>query len=65
MEREGCAPADLRAGIDAVYGDRSSASLAWRAALTFGEVAFARGCEFALEDREEFDESQHLTPEER
>ena len=63
LERHGCAPAHLRLGLDARHGGGSSASLMWRAALTFGEAALARGCEFALDaDRNEvFEASEHLT----
>jgi hypothetical protein len=65
LEREGCMPDDLRAGIDAVYPrGASAASAAMRAALTYGFASFSRGCEFALDDgrREAFDSTQHVTP---
>ena len=60
LERIGCTPADLAAGRDAVQ-----ASPMWRAALSFGLVALARGCEFALDAgrREAFDLTQHMTVE--
>ena len=46
LEREGCMPDDLRAGIDAVYPAGASASSAsMRAALTYGFASFSRGCE--------------------
>jgi hypothetical protein len=37
----------------------------WRAALSFGLVALARGCEFALDAgrREAFDLTRHMTVE--
>ena len=66
LEREGCMPDDLRRGLDAVYPrDGSDTSAAWRAALTYGFATLSRGCEFALDDsrKEEFESSQHLTPE--
>ena len=65
LEREGCMPDDLRAGLDLVYPAGASASSAsMRAALTYGFASFSRGCEFALDDsrKEAFDSSQHITP---
>ena len=65
LEREGCMPDDLRAGLDAVYpAGASASSAAMRAALTYGFASFSRGCEFALDDsrREAFDSTQHITP---
>ena len=65
LEREGCMPDDLRAGLDAVYpAGASAASASMRAALTYGFASFSRGCEFALDDsrREAFDSTQHITP---
>ena len=65
LEREGCMPDDLRAGLDAVYpAGASAASASMRAALTYGFASFSRGCEFALDDsrREAFDATQHITP---
>ena len=62
LEREGCMPDDLRAGLDLVYPAGASASSAgMRAALTYGFASFSRGCEFALDDsrKEAFDSSQH------
>ena len=65
LEREGCMPDALREGLDRGYpvGGSDSAA-AWRAAITHGFATFSRGCEFALDDsrREEFETSQHLTP---
>jgi hypothetical protein len=63
-ERHGVTPTELRRGMDARLGDGSDLSLMWRAALTFGVGALARGCEFALDDsrHEEFEVSEHITP---
>jgi hypothetical protein len=63
-QRFGVTPADLRAGMDARLGSGTARDLMWRAALTFGVGALARGCEFALDDgrHEEFEVSQHITP---
>ena len=59
LERDGCTPAALRAGMDEL-----GVSTMWRAALEFGEVALARGCEFALDAsrREVFQVSEHMVP---
>ena len=59
-ERLGCTPADLAEGMS-----RQSISTMWRAAVSFGLVALARGCEFALDSgrREAFDPTQHMTVE--
>ena len=64
LERHGVTPAELRRGMDLCLSDRSHDSLMWRAALTFGVGALARGCEFALDDsrREQFEVSEHITP---
>ena len=58
LEREGCAPADLAVGMAASQQPR-----VWRAALTFGVAAIARGVEFALDSErgETFEESEHMT----
>lgn len=63
-ERHGVAPSDLRAGLERLFSDGTPLSLMWRAALTFGVGALARGCEFALDDsrHEEFESSEHITP---
>ena len=47
-----------------MFGDGSTEALAWRAALSTGEVGIMRACEFALDDSrgEAFDVTQHLTP---
>ena len=60
MEREGCPPQQLAEGLDRVRPGQN-----WRAALTFGMSALARGVEFALDDSrgEVFEPSQHMTPE--
>ena len=64
LERHGVAPADLAAGMAARLSDGSAASAMWRAALTFGVAALARGCEFALDAarKEVFELSEHITP---
>lgn len=62
LERVGCAPADLRVGMDAAYGDGTADSLMWRAALAFGLATLSRGCEFALDGRERFARSEHVVP---
>ena len=58
-EREGCPPQALAEGMQKLQPGQN-----WRAALTFGFSALARGCEFSLDDSrgEVFDSSQHLTP---
>ena len=64
LEREGCTPADLAAGMAVVLGDGSPSSLMWRAALTVAESGLMRGCEFALDGarREAFQSSEHVEP---
>jgi hypothetical protein len=61
LERIGCTPCDLAAGMAAVLGDDLEGDM-WRAALTFGESAMARAVEFALDAgrAEQFDTSQHM-----
>jgi hypothetical protein len=59
LERDGCTPADLCTGMAELgVGEM------WRAALSFGEAALARGCEFALDAsrREVFQASEHMVP---
>lgn len=64
LEREGCTPADLRAGMDAVYTGASPLDAMWRALLSVAEVGLMRGCEVALDDSrgERFEPDQHLLP---
>jgi hypothetical protein len=59
LERDGCTPSDLSVGMQQL-----GVSMMWRAALSFGEAALARGCEFALDSgrREVFEASQHMVP---
>jgi hypothetical protein len=59
LERDGCTPADLCTGMAQL-----DVSPMWRAALSFGEAALARGCEFALDAsrREVFQVSEHMVP---
>ena len=59
LERDGCTPEGLLRGMEALRLPR-----VWRAALTFGMVALARGCEFALDGgrHERFQESEHMVP---
>ena len=49
-ERLGVTPADLAAGFAAELSDGSGESRMWRAAMSFGMGALARGIEFALDD---------------
>lgn len=60
LEREGCTPSDLACGMAVCAG----VTQMWRAALTFGMQALARGCEFALDagHGEVFQRSEHMTP---
>jgi hypothetical protein len=62
LERIGCTPEDLAAGMAAVL-DCSLEGDMWRAALTFGMSAMARAVEFALDAgrSEVFEASQHMT----
>ena len=64
LEREGCTPADLRAGMDVVLADGSPRSVMWRALLQTALVGLMRGCEVALDDvrGERFEAEQHLVP---
>ena len=64
LEREGCRPQDLRAGMDAVLGDGSAGSAMWRACLTTAALGMMRGCEVALDDgrHESFTPEQCLVP---
>ena len=68
VERLGVSPAQLSAAwrrrYGAVAGRRMSlmASSMWRSATSFGISALARACEFALDDGEAFDMTQHITP---
>ena len=62
-------PPRVRHGIEPVVLARGLARLdcepvMWRAALGFGQAVLARACEFALDDsrREQFEASQHITP---
>ena len=55
LEREGCTPAMLALGMRVL-----GVSQMWRAALTFGMAAIARGCEFALSGGEPWEASEHL-----
>ena len=57
-EREGCTPAALAEGMAVVRPGQN-----WRAALTFGMAALARGIEFALDGArgEKFTVSEHMT----
>ena len=59
LECDGCTPEGLRRGMDVLRLPR-----VWRAALTFGMVALARGCEFALDGgrHERFQASEHMVP---
>ena len=59
LERDGCTPSDLCTGMAQL-----GVSAMWRAALSFGEAALARGCEFALDAgrREVFQASEHMVP---
>ena len=57
MERVGVTPEDLARGMRL-----GGCAANWVAALTFGEVALARGIEFALGDGEEFELSEHMVP---
>jgi len=63
MERHGCAPEALARGRAMVMAAMDEFhALMWEAALDFGMLALARGCEFAIdEQREKFDEEQHMT----
>lgn len=67
-ERLGVSPAQLRAAWSRRYGEATGRRMAimvarmWRSATSFGVVALARGCEFALDDGETFDVTQHVTP---
>jgi hypothetical protein len=58
LERYGCAPRDLMAGLD-----RVNASQMWRSATTFAVAVLARGCEIALDSsrKEVFEISEHMT----
>ena len=58
MERLGCTPADLAAGLAAL-----GASPAWISCLSFAMVALARGCEVALDAArgEQFEPTEHMT----
>ena len=56
-ERDGCTPDGLVRGMDAC-----GCSPAWRAALEFGMVALARGCEFSLSAGEVHQVSEHMVP---
>ena len=64
LEREGCRPADLRAGMDAVLGDGSAGSAMWRACLTTASLGLMRGCEVAIDAgrQEVFSTEQCLVP---
>lgn len=57
-EREGCTPQALAEGLAAVRPGQN-----WRAALTFGMAALARGVEFAIDGArgEAFAPSEHMT----
>ena len=55
LEREGCCPEALACGMRVLGVSRM-----WRAALTFGMAAIARGAEFALPEGEAFEASEHL-----
>lgn len=57
MERVGVTPSELASGMEA-----GGCGANWRAALTFGLLALARGVEFSLGDNEEFDEEEHMVP---
>ena len=57
LEREGCTPADLAAGMR-----KLGVSQMWRSALTFAMAAIARGSEIALTGDESFEQSEHLMP---
>jgi hypothetical protein len=59
LERIGCTPADLAAGMRLLGLSRM-----WRAALVFGMAAIARGVEFALDASrgEAFETSEHMMP---
>ena len=57
LERDGCTPDGLARGMAILRCSRM-----WRAALTFGMVVLARGCEFALTSGERFEQSEHLVP---
>jgi hypothetical protein len=61
MERIGCTPADLAAGMAVVLHDSLEGDM-WRAALTFGMSAMARAVEFALDAgrAEQFEASEHM-----
>jgi hypothetical protein len=61
LERIGCTPADLVAGMAVVLADGLEGDM-WRAALTFGMSAMARAVEFALDAgrAEAFDPTQHM-----
>jgi hypothetical protein len=61
MERIGCTPADLVAGMAVVLDDGLEGDM-WRAALSFGMSAMARAVEFALDAgrAEAFDPTQHM-----
>ena len=64
LERYGVTPEELAHGFRLRYSDGSATSACWRAALSFGVAALARGCEFALDDsgKEVFTVTEHITP---
>jgi hypothetical protein len=64
MERIGCAPADLAAGMALALASELAVEQAmWRAALTFAMSALARAVEISLDvgRSEAFDPTQHMT----
>lgn len=64
LEREGCLPAQLEAGMQvALRALPVLERLMWRAALTFAVTVLARGVEFALDAGrgEVFEETEHMT----
>lgn len=64
LERDGCTPSDLRAGMRAEVGSSVLRHVMWRALLSVAFTGLMRGCEVALDDArgEQFDPEQHLLP---
>ena len=61
-ERHGLCPRDLRTGLDRIYPTVSTEGLMWGALTMTALAILARGCEVALEDKEAFEESEHIVP---
>ena len=66
LDRIGCAPQDLGLGMNRAFpAMRAGGGVCdsmWRAALAWGFVILARGCELGLDDVEAFEASEHLLP---